>query len=1321
MPPERNKPLSIFHSMHRLVPQFILDNYQAKNYHGSFQAVGMLVDVTGFSKMTDVLAQHGLHGSEVLANGMRRVFDPMIQSVISHGGFVVGFAGDAITALFPVQASTEQTYSNAIASALSIQEYRSKNSIFSTPYGEFNISIKIGLGAGDARWRIVNSTNGKRATYYFRGSAIDNAVSSLSHSSSGEIILCSELHKALENTVSGHLKDKHLLLSEFSGKLPAPGLIDIPLPNPDHLRAFCSDEVSAHDLTGEFRPAVNLFIIIPQEDEHETELESFLQKVFLLQDRYGGLFSRVDIGDKGTNLLMFWGAPVAQENDVERALNFFLELLKLTRAPMKAGITYRLAYAGYMGGEIQEEYTCYGWGVNLSARLMTAAGPGEIWADEEIARRAERRFSFQHVGQLKLKGFAREQNTFRLLKRKEDDRAVFTGKFIGREAELETLHRFIGPIWNGEAAGILTIFGDPGIGKSRLVYAFQSSKIFTENKSYWALCQADEMVRQSLNPFRYWLKRYFAISDTMDEAESRQAFDEKMDEIIASTTDEDLSQSLNRRRSFLGELVNLHWKGSPHEEMDAQGRYENTTIALSTLLRAVSLKQPIILLIEDAHLLDNDTKDFLLYLERTLTAERDKSYPVAVVATSRRDSSGIVFENLPSEEIDLLELSDDDLLPLAKTLLGGAVSPSLMEILEERTEGNPFYIEQIIRFLQDGSKLEQGAKGWQIAGDQPIELLPTDISSILISRLDRLNREVRDVVQTASVLGREFELRLLSNMLHEDAALPDKVHFAVDAGILSTLTEISYIFRHALLRDAAYNMQLRARQQELHRIAAEAFEALYQDQLSPHYSEIAYHSDRAGLTEKAKMFYILAGEEAARAYQNSLAIGSYTRALALSTIGNIQERIDLLLARVTLYSIVGDRVGQEQDLATLELLTEQQQNTRNRAIVALRQAVFTYNTGDYQKTKDHALNAIELAKSVQALEIAAHAYRTLPLALAKQGQISKAVQAAQIGLQLTHQIGDQESEGHLYNDLGLITIEQRKTDQARDYFEKSLLIAQETGDRRLEAQTLNNMGMISGIDENDYASSRKYFEKMLEIVQEIGNRVGECYSLGNLGWVASMQGDFEQAHNYYQESLIIAREAGNRSQEAFGMINLGAMMVSQEKYNDALVYTEQALNLARKLGDRSAEAWALTHLGYANLGMGNFGIAVSGFQAALDIRYSFSQQSLAMEPLAGLAQVELDKDNLEAALSHVEYILSHLIEGGNLEGTEEPLRIYLIVYLVLVKNHDPRADKVLKDAYSSLREQVRKNKEQTHQEMFIQNVPWRREIEKLWLQNQKKR
>jgi predicted ATPase len=764
--------------------------------------------------------------------------------------------------------------------------------------------------------------------------------------------------------------------------------------------------------------------------------------------------------------------------------------------------------------------------------------------------------------------------------------------------------------------------------------------------------------------------------------------------------------------------VDLHWPDSLYEKLDAQGRFDNTFIALSTLLRGESLRQPIVILIEDTHLLDSDTKAFLPYLERTLTAEAGKSYPIAIIATSRHDGLEFAFERAPSEEIDLNELTGTNLLHLAENLLDGVAALSLLEILKERTEGNPFFIEQIVRYLQEEDKLEQGVEGWQIIGEQTLEALPTDISAILVSRLDRLNREVRDVVQTASILGREFELRLLSKMLHDDETLPEKVHLAVESEILSTLTEIRYIFRHALLRDAAYHMQLRARQRELHRIAVEAFETLYQDQLSPHYSEIAYHSDHAGLRDKAKKFYILAGEGAAQAYQNNLAIESYTHALALSSIENIQERIDLLLARVALYRIIGNSAGQEQDLATLELLAEKQQNERNRAIVALQQANFAFDSGEYQEALSFAQSAIEFSESVSAMDVVANAYKTIPLALARSGNSKEAIQAAQTGIRLTQQVGDRAGEGQMLNELGLIMLEQRELDQARAYFEKSLLFAQETGNRRLGAQVLNNIGAVSGDIESDYTTARKYFEKTLEIVQEIGNRIGESFALGNLGWVTSMQGDFEQARIYQEASLKVARETGNRYQEAYTMINLSAMLVTQGNYPDAHLNAIQALDLARKLGDRSTEAWALTYYGHANLGSGNYPEATRAYQNALNIRQALEQQPLAMEPLAGLAQTALEEGDSVTALAHVEKVLSHFTNGGNLDGTEEPLRIYLTTYLTLTANHDPRASQILEDAHSLLEKQVSRIQDPMNRKRYVDNVPWRRQIEELWQQKQ---
>jgi len=422
---------------------------------------------------------------------------------------------------------------------------------------------------------------------------------------------------------------------------------------------------------------------------------------------------------------------------------------------------------------------------------------------------------------------------------------------------------------------------------------------------------------------------------------------------------------------------------------------------------------------------------------------------------------------------------------------------------------------------------------------------------------------------------------------------------------------------------------------------------------------------------------------------------------------------------VALYRVVADRDSQEQDLATLEILAERQNNSRNRAIVALRYAVFAYDLGDIHEAQQLAKTAIEFAESVNARDVIAQAYRILPLTLTRQGQLQEALKAAQIGIELTQQVGDRPSEGQIYNDLGLILLDQKEHEKARQYFEKSLSIAKETGNRRLEAMVFNNMGKISGEIENDYAVAQKFFENTLEVVREIGHRIGECYAFGNLGWVTSMQGDFALAQMYQKESLKVARETGNRYLEGMSTINLSAMLTTQENYKSALKYANQGLELAREIGDRSAEAWALIYLGHANLGLGNYQEAATAYEETLYIRYSFEQYSLAMEPLAGLAQVALEKGEFKTALQYIDKILEHLANGGSLDGAEEPLRVYLTAYKILAANIDSRSDQVLDIAYALLQEQVNKIKNRKNKKMYVQNVPWRKEIEELWLQNQR--
>jgi hypothetical protein len=224
------------------------------------------------------------------------------------------------------------------------------------------------------------------------------------------------------------------------------------------------------------------------------------------------LVSRLDFGDKGCNMLMLWGAPIAYENDIGRALNFLLDLKSAVDFPITAGVTYYISHAGYLGSSLYEDYTCYGWGVNLASRFMMTAQAGEVWVDDRIARRVGRRFELDFVGSPIFKGFSSEQKVYLLRGYTQAPEPGYQGELVGRGEELAQMARFTEPLWQGRFAGLLLLSGEAGIGKGRLVHEFRSSTRQKGIRALWALCQSNQILRHSFNPLRSWLFRYFGIS-----------------------------------------------------------------------------------------------------------------------------------------------------------------------------------------------------------------------------------------------------------------------------------------------------------------------------------------------------------------------------------------------------------------------------------------------------------------------------------------------------------------------------------------------------------------------------------------------------------------------------------------------------------------------------------------------------------------------------------------------------------------------------------------------------------------------------------------
>jgi predicted ATPase/class 3 adenylate cyclase len=1291
----------------RLVPDFIIEKYRSDSMSGTFPAAAIFVDISGFSKLTDTLAKHGQHGAEVLASLMRVIFEPLVDAVYAQGGFVVGYAGDAFNALFPSDQVPGQEMKRGLAALAAIQEHVRLNPQIQTVYGSFPLSVKAGLGFGETKWQIFKSKDGTHATYWFRGDSLNGAVLAEKNSLPGNITLERAAFDLLQDGMDAEPVGDCYRINNIHMDLPAPASISDPEPDPEITKIFFPDIVSRLSGPGEFRQVVNLFIDIPVTISDEALVTPFMETVYTLQEKYSGFFLRPDLGDKGFNLLLFWGAPIAKERDIEYALSYVLELAERTRIPLRAGITYRIAYTGFMGASLREDYTAYGWGVNLAARLMEHAPQGEVWLDEETARRASEFFNLTYLDQYSFKGFADKQRVWKLTDRKKIEQKIYQGSLVGREEELQALASFLEPVRRGKYAGVMVVRGEAGVGKSRFVHTFQHSDYFDDFSVQWIVLQTEEMLQQSFQPFKAWIKKLFDVVDTQSDAENWITFSRIIEEISAATPDPLLSAELRRTASMLAALVNINQPGTLYEILDAKGRYENTFIALSVLLRALSLQKPLIIFLEDIHWLDEDTNAFLSYFVRTLLSDADKEYPFALVATQRPEDDVKMTDAAPMHGINLGRLSVENLAALAQDILGTPISTSLQEILNERADGNPFFIEQILRYLMEGEMLKKDSHGRFTTDKKASRSLPMDVRAVMIARLDRLAQQVRETVQTASVLGREFEVDVLAAMLHYHPDLPGYVGQAQRANIWAPLSEIEYIFRHALLRDAAYSMQLLARQRELHQLAVVAMEDIYQNDLEPYYGELAFHAEKGDFKEKALHYLTLAGDLSMKNYLNRQAADYYTHALTFVSADNPRTQFELLIKRVESLYNLGDTTAQNEELERLETLARELSDDGLLARALTRKAYYISASGDYQTTVKLAFQAKELAQSANDTDLLLSLLIVLPDALSHTGRLAEALQYAQEGCEHARKLKSPHKESYALTSLGLVALELEGPTVARKYQEKSLQLAQQVKDRNLEAKVLNNLANSVGLSQGDYHAARDYFQQSLAIFQELGNQSGKGMVLANLGWLSGILGDYPSAMSYYEQALKISRELGQRLEEMYTYINLSASAYGQGDAAGALKWAQQAQEQALAAGDHIAEGWACFNMGYAYLLDGKFDLAVNVFLRSIEIREETNASMLISESRAGLCEAHLGLQNQAAAEKEAEQVFLQMEKDHAFEGAEEPLRMYHSLYSYLEKTKDPRAATVLQNAIELLSGQVLKLRSDEARRMFVENVPWR--------------
>jgi len=823
--------------MRRLVPEFILAQQRAGTASGAFNGAALFIDISGFTALTETLSAHGPSGAEAVADALRFYFDPLVSAVHACGGWVSRYAGDAFTALFDDPLS-------AAAAGAAARDFFASRPTLTTPYGDFDFGVKVGVSGGSVRWGVVPVAGERGLRFHVRGSAVDGAAAMEHKAERGQVVLSEGVARALGAASTLPIEGAALL----TGPIPAPPPARRP-PSAGGAERFIPDAVMAAPALGEFRYVACVFAAF----DSQPDPGPLVQTIERLARRYGGTFNGLDFGDKGCNALVLFGAPTAHEDDVERALDFAAALRASRpelRRRMRAGVTYGPVYAGFYGGDERLEFSCLGRAVNLSARLMVAAPRGAIFCGPEVTDRAARSWRLQPEGARPFKGFDEPLAVHALRGRQiaHTNHIVSRRGVVGRRPALSAMSRAAERARRSGVGGVIWLDGELGSGKSYLLDHWRTLKAGASWR--WLSAPCEPVLRESFNPFTEALRRRFAGAA---KVANRVALDSALEALTVARPGSSEARELQRTRSALAALLGLERAGDPYQSLAAPERRADILEAITAWVSAESLQGPVALHLEDAQWADPDSAEALRRLSR-LVSQR----PVLLVISARPSEDGAptrlaVHSDASQSTVTLGPLEDEALKALAERRLGAPVDDEMLGLVRERSAGNPLFATQILDFVR--------ARGPSAALSGA---LPDDVHALLIARLDALEGPLKRAVQAASVLGQTFAADILACVLGAEGGLADGALEEVERQtIWRALDDGRYRFRHALTRDAAYTMQSQAARRSLHRAAAEAILQAHGRALTPHQSTLGHHWEQAGEPHLARTHYLKAARAAA--------------------------------------------------------------------------------------------------------------------------------------------------------------------------------------------------------------------------------------------------------------------------------------------------------------------------------------------------------------------------------------------------------------------------------------------------------------------------
>ena len=713
-------------------------------------------------------------------------------------------------------------------------------------------------------------------------------------------------------------------------------------------------------------------------------LNGYFEHSVPIVKKFGGTIDKF-VGDE---IVALFGAPVAHENDAERACAAALEMMAAladfnethkTDLGLHFGINTGHVVAGDVGTREHHDYSVMGHAVNLAARLEDASSRGEIFVGPQTQRMTAAFFEFEEMT-LEVQGASAPVLAYRLLRPRETvgrtrGLAGRDSPLVGREFELRVLQTLLDGLQKGRGS-VVALIGEAGIGKSRLTTELHGR--VRELNWYEGRCLSHT------RGMSYWLARNLLRNSLgITATDTSAAGIEKLQKSLVRLIGETGLRFYPLLARFL-ELALDEPAEATIKELTPEALHRETIETVAAFIFALAVTQPLVLVCEDLHWADASSLQLLLKI-LPLT----ENAPILLLLVLRRDdeaANAFLQQAMKKvgdrfQRVELEPLSSSASERLLQNLLKVERLPSeLAQVILNKTEGNPFFLEEVLRALIDDEVIRFSNGKATFRQEVQTVTVPDTVEGVLTSRVDRLPGEEKEVLQTAAVLGRVFDERLLRQLLRENqnrTGLHDCLEDLVSREFLrphkAEADASLFIFKHALTHEVSYQSLLLTRRKDLHRRAAHAIEELWQENLDEQAAILGQHFAKAELAEKALEYLSRAGDRAAGSYANEEAIAFYRQALDQVRLAREKdEATSLAVSAPELHERAGDLlhlIGCEEQarasyvsaLAEVEKLAEAERATVRRSKARLHRKIG--KTHESQRGHEEALRQYDRAKA----------------------------------------------------------------------------------------------------------------------------------------------------------------------------------------------------------------------------------------------------------------------------------------------------------------------------------------------------------------------